>query len=114
MGKLTQSTTSYDVNWDQAEKERDDIDRYSMTMEELQEGVTPELEEKYSNYFDRFAKYVGNGIYTIGRMYSTDTRELFLMYIHMREDLEMYSFSDKMQTKKRDKDWGIDEQELPF
>ena len=114
MGKLSNDTGSYDPNWDQVEKEREEIDRYSMTMEELQEGVTPELEEKYGDYFNRFAKYVGNGIYTIGRMYSTDTRELFLMYIHMREDLEMYSFSDKMQTKRRDKEWDIEDTSLPF
>lgn len=114
MGKLAQSTSSYDPNWDQVEKERDDIDKYSMSMEELQEGVTPELEEKYGDYFNRFAKYVGNGIYTIGRMYSTDTRELFLMYIHMREDLEMDNFSSKMKIKKRNKDWGLDKDELPF
>ena len=103
MGKLTPNTKKYDPNWDQVEKERDDIDKYSMTIEELQEGITPEIEKKYFDYFSRFANYVGNGIYTIARMYSTDTRELFLMYCHMREDLMMQEFSAKMNKIADDK-----------
>lgn len=107
---ITRDTLSHDAFWDTTQKEREDIDKYSMSMEELEKDITPELEKKYGDYFDRFAAYVGNGIYTIARMYSTDTRELFLMYIHMREDIEMDAFSNKMQRIKREKDLD----DLPF
>lgn len=54
-------------------------------IKELQEDITPELEEKYEDRFNRQARYMGNGIYSIAGLYSTDTRELFLMFIHQQE-----------------------------
>jgi len=54
-------------------------------MEELQEGVTREMEDKWSDVFERQAMYLGNGTYRIANLYSQDTRELFLMFIRSQE-----------------------------
>jgi len=47
----------------------------------LESKVTKELEDKYRKNFDRSAGYKGNGVYEWANVYSTDTRELFLMGI---------------------------------
>jgi len=54
----------------------------------LHKYITPEMEEKYFNTFSRQASYMGNGIYSISNLYSTDTRELMLMYCAMREGIK--------------------------
>lgn len=40
-----------------------------------------ELEAKYQKQFKKYAFYMGNGIYQWMGLFSTDTRELFLMGI---------------------------------
>lgn len=47
--------------------------------------ITPALENKWKDIFDRQAMYRGNGTYSIAGLYSTDTRELFLMFICQQE-----------------------------
>ena len=46
------------------------------------------MEEKYFDTFSRQARYMGNGIYSIANVYSTDTRELMLMYCAIREGIQ--------------------------
>ena len=57
-------------------------------IEKLEKKITPKMEEKYRDKFDRFARYMGNGIYEIGGHRSTDTRELFLMFVADREKIK--------------------------
>jgi hypothetical protein len=45
-------------------------------------------EKKHRDDFNRTAKYVGNGIYAIAGVQSTDTRELFLMYCAICEGIK--------------------------
>lgn len=45
------------------------------------------LEDKYHKIFERQAMFVGNGIYKIGNLHSTDTRELMLMFIAQQEQI---------------------------
>lgn len=52
---------------------------------ELEERITPELEEKWKPIFDKQAMYVRNGIYSIAGLYSTSPRELFVMFINQQE-----------------------------
>lgn len=52
------------------------------------------MENKYRAIFDRQSRYMGNGVYNLGRHYSTDTRELFLMFI---ADMEDISYDDKVE-----------------
>lgn len=55
--------------------------------EELEKKITKEMEDKHYPNFSRFAGYAGNGVYCISTLYSTDTRELFLMYVAEREKI---------------------------
>jgi hypothetical protein len=99
--KIKNQDDSYAPDWDRVERnDRLDIDKYSMSMEDLEKDVTDGMEKKYRRSFDNYARYVGNGIYTINKLYSSNTRELFLMYIHLKEDIEMEIFTDKMRRKK--------------
>lgn len=43
------------------------------------------LEDRHRDAFAKQAQYVGNGIYTITGLYSTDTRELMLMFVLQQE-----------------------------
>lgn len=52
---------------------------------EIRERITPEMENDWQDVFECQALYVGNGIYKIGNLHSTDTRELFLMLIAQQE-----------------------------
>lgn len=48
------------------------------------EGKLPkgkDLEKKHQKTFEKQAQYLGNGVYSWAGVYSTDTRELFLMGI---------------------------------
>lgn len=60
----------------------------SKITKELERKVTKEMEDKYFPIFGKQAKYLGNHIYGIGRLHSTDTRELFLMFVADMEDLD--------------------------
>ena len=56
--------------------------------DELQPKITPEMEGKYFGAFSKYARYIGNGIYSIGNnLNSTDVRELFLMYCAIQENI---------------------------
>lgn len=45
------------------------------------------LEKKHLPSFTDQACYKGNGIYSIANLFSTDTRELFLMFIAQQEQV---------------------------
>ena len=53
--------------------------------EELKAQITQEMETKWWSVFEKQAMYVGNKTYSIGGLYSNDTRELFLMFIAQQE-----------------------------
>lgn len=50
-----------------------------------------DINEKYYTKFSKFARYMGNGIYRIDDIYSTNTRELFLMYVLHQEKIKFKS-----------------------
>jgi hypothetical protein len=58
-------------------------------LEKLQKKVTSEMEEKHYPTFERQARYLGNGVYSIPmtNLVSTCTRELFLMFVACREGI---------------------------
>ena len=60
----------------------------TIEIKDLGKHITPEMEEKYFSRFERFAGHVGNGIYKIHNLHSTDTRELFLMFCAQEENIE--------------------------
>ena len=47
------------------------------------------MENKYFPKFEKQAAYLGNGVYSIPatNIYSTDTRELFLMFVAIHENI---------------------------
>ena len=49
---------------------------------------TIDVEVKYRNKFDKQARYLGNGTYHWNGVYSTDTRELFLMGVLVAEGIK--------------------------
>ncbi len=54
----------------------------------LPEGKAGEdLQKKHENNFKMYANYMGNGIYSWAGVYSTDTRELFLMGVLGMENI---------------------------
>ena len=58
-------------------------------LKNLHKYITPEMEKKHFDKFSKRAGYIGNGIYRIlDDLYSTDTRELFLMYCARQEGIE--------------------------
>jgi hypothetical protein len=61
-----------------------------LKIENLEKKITKEMEEKYRPSFEKQSRYLGNGIYNISQytLYSTDTRELFLMFIACKEEIK--------------------------
>jgi hypothetical protein len=55
--------------------------------EKLSKQITKEMEDKHYPTYTKQARYLGNGVYTIAGLYSTDTRELFLMFAALREEI---------------------------
>ena len=54
-------------------------------------GLIPEdldYDTKYRSEFNKFARYMGNGVYQWNGIYSSDTAELFLMGVLSREGIE--------------------------
>jgi len=45
------------------------------------------LEKKYQSNFEKYARYMGNGVYTWKGIYTNDTRELFLMGVLRQEGI---------------------------
>ena len=60
----------------------------SKITKELKKKISQHLVGKYFPIFARQAMYMGNGIYSIGRLHSTNTQELFLMFIADMEDID--------------------------
>ena len=54
-------------------------------VKEVKDKITPDMEAKYVDIFNRQARYMCNGIYGFASLYSTDTRELFLMFVAQQE-----------------------------
>lgn len=54
-------------------------------MYESKVELTEGLENKYRDRFEKQARFMGNGIYSISGLYSTDTAELFRMFIDQQE-----------------------------
>lgn len=46
------------------------------------------IEDKWYPTFEAQSGYMGNGIYTIAGLYNSDTRTLFLMFIHQQQTIE--------------------------
>ena len=47
-----------------------------------------DVEKKYGDTFNKYARYMGNGVYSWGGDVATDTRELFLIGILRRENIK--------------------------
>jgi hypothetical protein len=47
-----------------------------------------DINVKYMSNFEKYARYLGNGVYSWKGLYSTDTRELFLMGALMSEGIK--------------------------
>lgn len=58
-----------------------------MIVEELENKISNEVQDRHFSTFSKQAVFLGNGIYEIAGRYSTDTRELFLMYCADREGI---------------------------
>jgi hypothetical protein len=56
-------------------------------LKNLGKHITPAMEEKHWDSFEKRAGYLGNGIYKIENLHSTDTRELFLMFCAQQEGI---------------------------
>ena len=71
--------------------------------EQLEGKIPPEIEDKWRKAFEQQSQYFGNGIYGIPErhLYSTDPRELALMFyaqqegipLHMDEEDEEYTLA---------------------
>ena len=61
-----------------------------ISIDKLSSKITEKMEDKWRPKFERQASYLGNGIYTISgtNLYSTDTRELFLMFCAVQENIK--------------------------
>jgi hypothetical protein len=58
-------------------------------IDELEPKITKEMEDKHFPRFEKQAAYLGNGVYSIPAtsLYSTNTRELFLMFVAVQENI---------------------------
>lgn len=58
-------------------------------IQKLEKKITKQMEERYFPKFEKQARYLGNGVYSIPatNLYSTDTRELFLMFAACQEGI---------------------------
>jgi len=57
-------------------------------LEKLKKKITPEMEAKHFKRYSKDTRYVGNGVYSASGQYSTDTRELFLIYVAIAENIK--------------------------
>lgn len=60
----------------------------SKIIKELEGKVTEAQEKKWYPRFEKQSRYKNNGVYNIGRLYSTDTHELFLMFVAEMENID--------------------------
>lgn len=69
-----------------------DIERYENMIRALEDDQGLDeyaIEERYQKGFENNARYMGNGVYSWCGMYSTDTRELFVMGVLIMEGVEL-------------------------
>lgn len=64
------------------------MDKIEEKIKDLEKKISKKLEEKHWKQFERQASFLGNGIYGWRGVYSTDTRELFLMGIALVEGIK--------------------------
>lgn len=57
----------------------------------LEKKITPEMETKWMPKFEKQAGHRGNGVYNVlgTNLFSTDTRELFLMFCACKEGIKL-------------------------
>jgi hypothetical protein len=55
-----------------------------------------DIDKKYFNNFSKYSCYMGNGVYQYRGIYSTDTRELFLITSLLQEGIDV-SAADKLE-----------------
>lgn len=62
----------------------------SPIIKKLEKKISKEQEKKYEKKFERNARFMGNGVYSVpgSNLYSTDTRELFLMFVAVHENIK--------------------------
>jgi hypothetical protein len=60
-------------------------------IEILEPKITSKMEAKWMPKFEKQARYRGNGVYNIlgTNTFSTDTRELFLMFVATQEGIKI-------------------------
>lgn len=63
------------------DKERED---YLLSLFPADEGT---MREKHFHQFEKHARYMGNGVYCIGSIWSSDVRELWLLFVLASENI---------------------------
>jgi len=60
-------------------------------IQKLEKKITPKMEDKWFALYSKQASYKGNGVYNIPgtNLFSTDTRELFLMFVAVKEGIKI-------------------------
>lgn len=71
----------------------------SAIIKELEGKISEELQDKWLDKFNRRSGYKGNGIYGIGRLVSTDTRELFLMFVADVENIDYEGKTEEIEEE---------------
>lgn len=72
-------------------------------LEKLEKRITANMNEKWMSLFSKQARYLGNGVYGIPQtnIYSTDTRELFVMFVAAKEGFDLPQ-EDKDENAEED------------
>lgn len=68
-------------------------------IKELDKKISSEVEDKWYPTFCRQSSYVGNNIYKIGRLYSSDIRELFLMFVADMEEIDYLGKVEEVENE---------------
>lgn len=60
-------------------------------IQRLEKLISQEIQDKYFVKYCRQSRFLGNGVYGIPgtNLYSTDTRELFLLFCAAQEEIEV-------------------------
>ena len=66
---------------------------------ELEKKITEQQEDTWRSKFEKLSQYVGNDIYRIGRLHSTDTRELFLMFVANMENIDYMGKVEEIENE---------------
>ena len=62
------------------------MNRINYLEKKLPKGI--DVNDKYGKNFDKYARYMGNGVYSWKGLMATDTRELFLIGVLRSEGIE--------------------------